>query len=57
MGLGQFNPVAGVGFEADHRDFVLCNKMSRCDLLGVDTVSGEMPFCPLQEVVRTDWVG
>ena len=57
MGLGQFNPVAGVGFKADHRDFVLCNKMSRCDLLGADTVSEGMPFCPLQEVVRTDWVG
>ena len=55
MGPGQFNPVEGVGFEADRRDFVLCNKMSGCELLGADTASEGMPFCPLQEVTGTDW--
>ena len=30
-----------------------CNVLSRFDLLGPDTVSGGMPFCPLQEVLGT----
>ena len=54
MGLGQFNPVAGVGFEAVLGQVGRCNKMSRCDLLGADTASEGMPFCPLQEVAGTD---
>jgi len=54
MDMAQFNPAAGVGFGAGRWDLVLCNKMSSCDLLGADTVSGGMPFCPLQEVAGTD---
>ena len=54
VGLGRFNPAAGVGFEAVLGQVGRCNKMSRRDLLGADTVSGGMPFCPLQEVTGTD---
>ena len=54
VGLGQCNPVAGVGDDTVLRQIGRCNKMSSCDLLGADTVSGGRPFCPLQEVTGTD---